>query len=102
MQEEAADRRRQENESRGVKDPEKVRRMQQRAKDLENQEIAAQRSGEPALKVGLHLTSDSVFAVLLLTYIHLIFSGKQIEPKNRSKKRTYHRVYIGKYLCTKR
>lgn len=53
MQVEAAEKRRLENEKRGVKDPDKVRRMQERAAKLEQEELeAAKRSiGNPSLKV---------------------------------------------------
>lgn len=53
LQEEAAERRRQESENRGIKDPEKVRRQQQRALELEQRELEAARHGDggPALKV---------------------------------------------------
>lgn len=53
MQMEAAERRRQESENRGIKDPEKVRRMQERAAKLEKDEIEAAKMGmgNPALRV---------------------------------------------------
>lgn len=53
MQEEAAERRRQESENRGIKDPEKVRRQQQRAADMERAEedAAKQGPGNPSLRV---------------------------------------------------
>lgn len=51
LQEEAAARRQQENVTRGIKDPEKVRRQQQRAEDLEKREREMDSSGGPALKV---------------------------------------------------
>ncbi|XP_017861508.1 PREDICTED: small VCP/p97-interacting protein [Drosophila arizonae] len=43
---EAAERRRQENESRGVKNLDKVRRQQQRALDMERREEVAARQGD--------------------------------------------------------
>ncbi|EDW18388.1 small VCP/p97-interacting protein [Drosophila mojavensis] len=43
---EAAERRRQENESRGVKNLDKVRRQQQRALDMERREEEAARQGD--------------------------------------------------------
>lgn len=45
MQEEAAERRRQESENRGIKDPEKVRRQQERAAQLERDELEAAKQG---------------------------------------------------------
>ncbi|XP_053696217.1 small VCP/p97-interacting protein [Sabethes cyaneus] len=49
---EAAERRRVQNETRGIKDPEKVRRMQQKAQELEKREEEAARIGgfQPTLK----------------------------------------------------
>jgi small VCP/p97-interacting protein len=47
---EAAERRRQQEESRGVKNPESVRRMQARALENERLEQQQARSGEPTLK----------------------------------------------------
>lgn len=54
MQVEAAERRRMESENRGIKDPEKVKRMQQRAAKLEADELEAAKQGalgNPTLKV---------------------------------------------------
>lgn len=52
IQEEAAERRRQETENRGIKDPEKVRRQQEKAAELERRELeAAKQGGTPTLKV---------------------------------------------------
>lgn len=53
MQVEAAERRRQENENRGIKNPDKVRRMQDRAAQLEKSEQEAAKLGgtNPSLKV---------------------------------------------------
>lgn len=53
MQVEAAEKRRLENENRGIKDPEKVRRMQERAAKIEAEELEAAKRGigNPALKV---------------------------------------------------
>lgn len=53
MQMEAAERRRQESENRGIKDPEKVRRMQERAAKLEQDELEAAKRGigESTLRV---------------------------------------------------
>lgn len=50
---EAAEKRRLENEKRGVKDPEKVRRMQERAAKLEQEELEASKRGvgNPSLRV---------------------------------------------------
>uniref|UniRef100_A0A2M4ATH5 Uncharacterized protein n=1 Tax=Anopheles triannulatus TaxID=58253 RepID=A0A2M4ATH5_9DIPT len=51
QQREAAERRRIEQESRGIKDLDKVRRQQQRAQDLERREQEAARMGnQPTLK----------------------------------------------------
>ncbi|EDW80117.1 uncharacterized protein Dwil_GK23844 [Drosophila willistoni] len=49
---EAAEKRRQENESRGVKNPDRVRQQQQRAAELERREAEAarQRQDGPALR----------------------------------------------------
>ncbi|XP_058447037.1 small VCP/p97-interacting protein [Malaya genurostris] len=49
---EAAERRRVQNETRGIKDPEKVRRMQQKAEEMERREQEAARmgGGQPVLK----------------------------------------------------
>lgn len=51
LQEEAAQRRQQDNASRGIKDPEKVRRQQLKAEELERREREADRQGNPTLKV---------------------------------------------------
>lgn len=53
MQMEAAERRRQESENRGIKDPDKVRRMQERAAKLEKDELEAAKLGtaNPTLRV---------------------------------------------------
>lgn len=53
MQMEAAERRRQESENRGIKNPDKVRRMQERAAQLEKDELEAAKLGtaNPTLKV---------------------------------------------------
>ncbi|XP_037906837.1 uncharacterized protein LOC119648986 [Hermetia illucens] len=45
LQQEAAERRRLENENRGIKDPDKVRRQQLRAEEVERREEEAWRSG---------------------------------------------------------
>lgn len=60
MQVEAAEKRRQETENRGIKNPEKVRQMQERAAKLEKQETEAAKlgMGQPALKVN-HCLSNS-------------------------------------------
>lgn len=52
MQIEAAERRRQENEARGIKDVEKVRRQQMLQEKKDNQQGAM---GEPVLKVLIKL-----------------------------------------------
>lgn len=53
MQVEAAERRRQESENRGIKNPDKVRRMQERAAQMEKDEIEAAKLGgaNPNLRV---------------------------------------------------
>lgn len=53
MQEEAAERRRQESENRGIKDVDKVRRQQEKALELERREMEAAKLGDagPTLKV---------------------------------------------------
>lgn len=53
MQVEAAERRRQETENRGIKNPEKVRQMQERAAKLEKEELEAAKlgMGQPTLRV---------------------------------------------------
>lgn len=51
MQVEAAERRRQESDSRGIKNPEKVSRLQQRAERIEKEELEAAKRGGPVLKV---------------------------------------------------
>lgn len=53
MQVEAAERRRMEIENRGIKDPEKVKRQQQRAAKMEQDEIEAAKKGlgGPGLRV---------------------------------------------------
>lgn len=86
IQEEAAERRRQENENRGIKDPEKVRRQQQRAAQIEKDELEAAKlgAGNPSLKV------NRVFGILCIIFFfwpntnlifwrYFIFSGKRIE-----------------------
>ncbi|KAH8295764.1 hypothetical protein KR018_008250, partial [Drosophila ironensis] len=51
----AAEKRRQENESRGIRNPESVRRQQQRAEEMERreEEAARQGQGQPNLRVRL-------------------------------------------------
>lgn len=52
MQAEAAERRRLEIENRGIKDPAKVKRQQQRAEQMERDELEAAKQGNtPALRV---------------------------------------------------
>lgn len=51
MQVEAAEKRRQEAENRGIKDPEKVRRMQEKAAKFEKDELEAAKLGNPSLRV---------------------------------------------------
>lgn len=53
MQMQAAEKRRQESENRGIKNPEKVRQMQERTARIEKQEIEAAKHGmnEPTLRV---------------------------------------------------
>lgn len=60
MQMEAAERRQKESENRGVKDPEKVRRMQERAAKMEKDELEAAKQGigEPTLRVTLRENYD--------------------------------------------
>lgn len=55
---EAAERRRVENETRGIKDPEKVRRMQQKAEETARREEEAARmgGGQSALRVSSKLS----------------------------------------------
>lgn len=48
---EAAEKRRIEEAARGVKDPEKVKKMQQRAEEMERREQELQRDGGATLKV---------------------------------------------------
>ncbi|XP_034836164.1 uncharacterized protein LOC123877047 [Maniola jurtina] len=50
QQVEAAERRRTEEAGRGVKDPEKVKRMQQRSEEMEKRERELQKDGGPTLK----------------------------------------------------
>uniref|UniRef100_U5EYK7 Small VCP/p97-interacting protein n=1 Tax=Corethrella appendiculata TaxID=1370023 RepID=U5EYK7_9DIPT len=52
QQREAAEKRRQIEENRGIKDPAKVKRMQERAADLEKRELEAAKHGnqEPTLR----------------------------------------------------
>lgn len=83
MQVEAAEKRRQEQEHRGIKDPEKVRRMQERAAKLEQEEMEAAKRGmgNPALKVSVE--SNFVYPRLVLTIFCLHFSGKLIEHRSQ-------------------
>lgn len=61
---EAAEKRRQEAENRGIKNPEKVRQMQERAAKLEQEELEAAKRGmgNPALRVSdkFHFSSLSI------------------------------------------
>ncbi|CAG5056895.1 unnamed protein product [Parnassius apollo] len=50
QQVEAAEKRRAEEAARGVKDPEKVKRMQQRAEEMERREQELQKDGGATLK----------------------------------------------------
>ncbi|KAL0818715.1 hypothetical protein ABMA28_008048 [Loxostege sticticalis] len=50
QQAEAAERRQAEIQSRGVKDPAKLQRMQQRAEEMEKRERELQKEGGPALR----------------------------------------------------
>ena len=60
MQVEAAERRRQENEARGIKNPEKVSRLQQRAEQIEKVELEAAKRGEPVLRVRISSTQSII------------------------------------------
>lgn len=51
---EAAEKRRAEEAARGVKDPERVKRMQQRAEEMERREQELQKDGGATLKVGVN------------------------------------------------
>lgn len=62
MQVEAAERRRQEAESRGIKNPEKVSRLQQRADRIEQAELEASKRGEPVLRVNIPSNSMVLMA----------------------------------------
>lgn len=58
---EAAERRQQEYESRGVKNLDKVRRQQQRAEEMERrEEEAARQGGNPTLRVSKHVSINSI------------------------------------------
>lgn len=89
MQVEAAERRRQESENRGIKDPEKVRRMQERAAKMELEELEAAKKGmaNPALRVSIkqsyHHSSVVYFSPIsnqLNIFLHffLVASGLKI------------------------
>lgn len=70
MQMEAAERRQRESENRGIKDPEKVRRMQERAAKMEKDEIEAAKHGigEPTLKVTF---KKNITAYILIEIINI-------------------------------
>lgn len=70
QQAEAAERRRVENESRGVKNLDKVRRQQQRAADMERreEEMARQGGNSPTLRVSQLISiSDNFFKLSALS-----------------------------------
>lgn len=57
QQVEAAEKRRMEAESRGVKDPEKIKRQQKRVEDLEKREQVVTKDGGPSLRVNFFSTN---------------------------------------------
>lgn len=75
LQQEAAERRRLENENRGIKDPDKVRRQQLRAEEVERREEEAWRSGggQPNLRVRKWFSRRTLINSCLSR-----FSGKQL------------------------
>lgn len=69
MQLEATERRRMENANRGLKDPEKVRRQQQRATKLEQNELEAGKYGNNAtLRVTLLTLSRLINCFLIFHF----------------------------------
>lgn len=76
MQVEAAERRRQESENRGIKDPEKVRRMQERAAKLEKDELEAAKQGlgQPALRVNILMKFFALESKINSSFV-VYFSG---------------------------
>ncbi|CAD0204974.1 unnamed protein product [Chrysodeixis includens] len=59
QQMEAAERRANQEASRGVRDPEKMRRIQQRNEEMEKREQELARQGGATLKVGPSITTDN-------------------------------------------
>lgn len=86
MQVEAAERRRIESENRGIKDPEKVKRMQQRAAKLEADESEAAKygaMGNPALKVCTNLKTDAVINFLKQKFYFTVASRLKWHHRHR-------------------
>lgn len=93
MQVEAAERRRMESENRGIKDPEKVKRMQQRAAKLEADELEAAKQGaigNPALKVYTN-TPNVTKTIFLMQCIYFAVAS-------RLKSQHRHRLIILFYM----
>lgn len=74
MQVEAAERRQAENESRGIKDVDKVRRQQERAAQMEREELEAAKHGhaQPALRVNIN---ECVFSQIFFLFVQSIYSS---------------------------
>ena len=84
LQEQAAEKRRLENENRGIKDPDKVRRNQLKAEELERRENEAARmgGGQPTLKVSL--TTNNKFSICKLFNAILFLVACQLKPEKLS------------------
>lgn len=109
MQVEAAERRRQESENRGIKNPDKVRRMQDRAAQMEKDELEAAKhgAGNPTLRVikrfsqskiwRYHFISFSFFTVASRLKINLTKNHSMSFTCTSNEKNIYDRTVIKIY-----
>lgn len=98
MQVEAAERRRQESENRGIKNPDKVRRMQDRAAQMEKNELEAAKhgAGNPTLRVIKRFShiSFTVNKNMALSFYFLLFFYSGKPTKNKSNQKPFNVVHL--------
>lgn len=75
----AAEKRRQENEHRGIKNPDSVRRQQQRAEEMQRREEEAARQGQGQSNLRVNLQEAPLQSSQ--TNQHFAFSGKLAKRK---------------------
>lgn len=85
MQMEAAERRRQESENRGIKNPDKVRRMQERSAQMEKDELEAAKLGaaNPTLKV-FQFSTKILMRLLKFSFFFVSFTVASRLKLNRT------------------